>query len=375
MQLSNIIQEIGFRDNRERIMKKLFTKLALAGAMLGLGLSTAQADPLKVGFVYLTNPGDHGWTYQHDRARLAVEKALGNKVKTTFVESVKEGPDSERVIRQLASSGHELIFNTSFGFMNPTLKAAKKFGNVKFEHATGYKQAKNVGTYSARFYEGRYIAGVIAGKVSKTNKIGYVASFPIPEVVRGINAFMLGARSVNPKMSISVVWVNSWYDPGKEGDAAKALIDQGADIITQHTDSPAPLQVAENRGVKGFGQASDMIKFAPKAQLSAIVNNWGAYYVERTKAMMNGSWKSQDVWYGLKEGMVEMAPYTNMSSDAAALAKKTEEAIRSGKLHPFTGPIKDQTGKLVVEAGKIADAGMLLGMNFYVEGVQGSLPK
>mgnify|MGYP003323344105 FL=1 len=259
--------------------------------------------------------------------------------------------------------------------MNPTLKAAKKFGNVKFEHATGYKQAKNVGTYSARFYEGRYIAGVIAGKVSKTNKIGYVASFPIPEVVRGINAFMLGARSVNPKMSISVVWVNSWYDPGKEGDAAKALIDQGADIITQHTDSPAPLQVAENRGVKGFGQASDMIKFAPKAQLSAIVNNWGAYYVERTKAMMNGSWKSQDVWYGLKEGMVEMAPYTNMSSDAAALAKKTEEAIRSGNLHPFTGPIKDQTGKLVVEAGMIADAGMLLGMNFYVEGVQGSLPK
>ena len=259
--------------------------------------------------------------------------------------------------------------------MNPTLKAAKKFGNVKFEHATGYKQAKNVGTYSARFYEGRYIAGVIAGKVSKTNKIGYVASFPIPEVVRGINAFMLGARSVNPKMSISVVWVNSWYDPGKEGDAAKALIDQGADIITQHTDSPAPLQVAENRGVKGFGQASDMIKFAPKAQLSAIVNNWGAYYVERTKAMMNGSWKSQDVWYGLKEGMVEMAPYTNMSSDAAALAKKTEEAIRSGNLHPFTGPIKDQSGKLIVEAGKIADAGMLLGMNFYVEGVQGSLPK
>ena len=358
-------------------LKKSFGYIVMAVAMLGLSstLSSVSHAETKVGFVYVGPIGDHGWTYQHDRARLAVEKALGNKVKTTFVESVKEGPDSERVIRQLASSGHELIFTTSFGFMNPTLKAAKKFGNVKFEHATGYKQAKNVGTYSARFYEGRYIAGVIAGKVSKTNKIGYVASFPIPEVVRGINAFMLGARSVNPKMSISVVWVNSWYDPGKEGDAAKALIDQGADIITQHTDSPAPLQVAENRGVKGFGQASDMIKFAPKAQLSAIVNNWGAYYVEQTKAMMNGSWKSQDVWYGLKEGMVEMAPYTNMSSDAAALAKKTEEAIRSGDLHPFTGPIKDQSGKLVVEAGKIADAGMLLGMNFYVEGVQGSLPK
>ena len=356
---------------------KNFGFIFLVTVILGLSptISSVSKAQTKVGFVYVGPIGDHGWTYQHDRARLAVEKSLGSKVKTTFVESVKEGPDSERVIRQLASSGHELIFTTSFGFMNPTLKVAKKFGNVKFEHATGYKQSKNVGTYSARFYEGRYIAGVIAGKVSKTNKIGYVASFPIPEVVRGINAFMLGARSVNPKMSISVVWVNSWYDPGKEGDAAKALIDQGADIITQHTDSPAPLQVAENRGVKGFGQASDMIKFAPKAQLSAIVNNWGAYYVERTNAMMNGSWKSQDVWYGLKEGMVQMAPYTNMSSDAAALAKKTEDAIRSGALHPFSGPIKDQSGKLVVKAGEIAEAGMLLGMNFYVEGVQGSLPK
>ena len=356
---------------------KNFGFIFLVAVILGLSptISSVSKAQTKVGFVYVGPIGDHGWTYQHDRARLAVEKALGSKVKTTFVESVKEGPDSERVIRQLASSGHELIFTTSFGFMNPTLKVAKKFGNVKFEHATGYKQSKNVGTYSARFYEGRYIAGVIAGKVSKTNKIGYVASFPIPEVVRGINAFMLGARSVNPKMSISVVWVNSWYDPGKEGDAAKALIDQGADIITQHTDSPAPLQVAENRGVKGFGQASDMIKFAPKAQLSAIVNNWGAYYVERTNAMMNGSWKSQDVWHGLKEGMVQMAPYTNMSSDAVALAKKTEDAIRSGALHPFSGPIKDQSGKLVVKAGEIAEAGMLLGMNFYVEGVQGSLPK
>ena len=314
---------------------KNFGFIFLVTVILGLSptISSVSKAQTKVGFVYVGPIGDHGWTYQHDRARLAVKNALGSKVKTTFVESVKEGPDSERVIRQLASSGHELIFTTSFGFMNPTLKVAKKFGNVKFEHATGYKQSKNVGTYSARFYEGRYIAGVIAGKVSKTNKIGYVASFPIPEVVRGINAFMLGARSVNPKMSISVVWVNSWYDPGKEGDAAKALIDQGADIITQHTDSPAPLQVAENRGVKGFGQASDMIKFAPKAQLSAIVNNWGAYYVERTNAMMNGSWKSQDVWHGLKEGMVQMAPYTNMSSDAAAARVPAVLVQRQGRAH------------------------------------------
>ena len=351
---------------------KVILSVSLVTTLSSIGVANAET---KVGFVYVGPIGDHGWTHRHDAGRLAVEKALGAKVKTTFVESVKEGPDSERVIRQLASTGHKVIYTTSFGFMNPTLKVAKKFPNVRFEHATGYKQSANVGTYSARFYEGRYIAGVIAGKVSKTNKIGYVASFPIPEVVRGINAFLLGARSVNPEMTISVVWVNSWYDPGKEGDAAKALIDQGADIISQHTDSPAPLQVAENRGVKGFGQASDMIKFAPKAQLSAIVNNWDNYYVERTKAAIDGSWKSQDVWYGLKEGMVKMAAYTNMPDDVQALAKKTEDAIRNGELHPFSGPIKDQTGKIVVEAGKVADAGMLLGMNFYVEGVQGSLPK
>ncbi len=344
----------------------------IAIALSGVGFANAET---KVGFVYVGPIGDHGWTYRHDVGRLAVEKALGAKVKTTFVESVKEGPDSERVIRQLAATGHKVIFTTSFGFMNPTLKVAKKFPDVKFEHATGYKQSKNVATFSGRFYEGRYIAGVIAGKISKTNKIGYVASFPIPEVVRGINAFLLGARSVNPDMSINVVWVNTWYDPGKEGDAAKALIDQGADIITQHTDSPAPLQVAENRGVKGFGQASDMIKFAPKAQLSAIIDDWDSYYVERTKAAIDGSWNSQDVWLGLKEGMVKMAPYTNMPNDVATLAQKTEDAIRDGSLHPFSGPIKDQSGKIVVEAGKVADSGMLLGMNFYVEGVQGSLPK
>ena len=317
---------------------------------MAAGAASAQT---KVGFIYVGPIGDHGWTYRHEQGRLAIEKAFGDKVKTTFVESVKEGPDAERVIRQLAATGHKLIFTTSFGFMNPTLKVAKRFPNVRFEHATGYKQAKNVGTYSARFYQGRYIAGVIAGKLSKSNKVGYVASFPIPEVVRGINAFLLGARSVNPAMRISVVWVNSWYDPGKEGDAAKALIDQGADIITQHTDSPAPLQVAENRGVKGFGQASDMVHFAPKAQLSAIIDNWDNYYVDRTRAVLDGTWKSQDVWYGLKEGMVEMAPYKNMPADVAALAQKTEDAIRNGTLHPFAGPIKDQSGKLVVEAGKV----------------------
>jgi basic membrane protein A len=328
-----------------------------------------------VGFVYVGPIGDHGWTYRHDVGRLAIEKAFGDKVKTSFVENVSEGPDAERVVRQLASSGHDLIFTTSFGYMNPTLKVAKRFPKVRFEHATGYKRAKNVSTYSARFYQGRYVLGVIAGKMSKTNTIGYVASFPIPEVVRGINAFILGARSVNPKMKIKVVWVSTWYDPAKEGDAAKALIDQGADIISQHTDSPAPLQVAQQRGVMGFGQASDMIHFAPKAQLTAIIDNWDAYYIQRTKAVMDGSWKSGDVWDGIKEKMVEMAPYTNMPDDVKKLAMATEEAIRSGKLHPFQGPINDQSGKQVAAAGAHLDDGVLAGMNYYVEGVDGELPK
>lgn len=350
----------------------------LSGAMLAAGTiagaATANADQTKVGFIYVGPIGDHGWTYRHDHGRLAIEKAFGDKVKTSFVESVKEGPDAERVIQQLAASGHKLIFTTSFGFMNPTVKVAKRNPGVMFEHATGYKRAKNVSTYAARFYEGRYVIGQIAGKMTKSNIVGYVASFPIPEVVRGINAFLLGAHSVNPDVTVKVVWVNSWYDPGKEGDAAKALIDQGADIISQHTDSPAPLQVAENRGVYGFGQASDMIKFAPKAQLTSIVDNWDGYYVARTKAVLDGTWTSEDTWGGFDSGMVEMAAYTNMPDDVAAMAAKTEAAIRSGELHPFKGPIMDQNGKLVVKEGEQLDDGELLKMNWYVKGVDDKLP-
>ena len=347
----------------------------LTTVSLSLAATSVSAQDLKIGFVYVGPIGDHGWTYRHDVGRLAIEKALGTKVKTTYVESVKEGPDAERVIQQLAASGHKLIFTTSFGFGNPTVKVAKRNPGVMFEHATGYKRGKNVATYMARFYEGRYVAGVIAGKLSKSGVIGYVASFPIPEVVRGINSFMQGARSVNPKMSIKVVWVNSWYDPGKEGDAAKALIDQGADIITQHTDSPAPLQVAETRGVKGFGQASDMIAFAPKAQLSAIVDNWDGYYVARAKAVMDGKWSSSDTWGGFDAGMVEMASFTNMPADVAKLAQATVDKISAGTLHPFQGPIRDQGGKVVVKAGERLGDDKLLGMNWYVEGVGGKLPK
>jgi len=363
-------------SGRRSVLRGVFAS-TLALALGGLTLAAPQAahaDELKVGFVYVGPIGDHGWTYRHDVSRLAIEKALGANVKTTYVESVKEGPDAERVIRQLAQ-GHDLIFTTSFGFMNPTVKVAKQFPDVKFAHATGYKRAPNVSTYAARFYEGRYVAGMIAGKMSKTNTIGYVASFPIPEVVRGINAFLLGARAVNPEMTVKVVWVNTWYDPGKEGDAAKALIDQGADIITQHTDSPAPLQVAENRGVLGFGQASDMSKFAPKAQLTSIIDNWDSFTVAQAKAVADDSWESVDVWGGFDSGMVEMAPFKNMPADVVAMAEDMVAKITSGAFHPFTGPFKSQDGSKTIAAGEVVDDGTLLGMDWYVEGVDDKLPK
>ena len=332
------------------------------------------SEKTKVGFVYVGPIGDHGWSYQHDQSRLALEKALD--VKTSYVESVPEGADAERVIRQLAADGNDVIFTTSFGYMNPTLKVAKKFPNVKFEHATGYKRAPNLSTYSARFYEGRAILGTIAGKMTKTNTIGYIASFPIPEVIRGINALTLAARKVNPDIKVKVVWVNTWFDPGKEGDAAKALIDQGADIITQHTDSPAPLQVAEKRGVYGFGQASDMKAFAPKAQLTSIIDNWDAYYISRVKAAMDGTWESTDTWDGIKPGMVEMAPYGDaVPADVREMADKLQASIVDGSFHAFQGPIKDQNGEIVVKEGEVIADGDLAKMNWYVEGVDGTIPK
>lgn len=361
--------------NRRTFLKPLVAALALSVAGLAAPLAQAE-DKTKVGFVYVGPVGDHGWSYQHDQGRLAVEKELGDKVETTFVEKVPEGADAERVIRKLASTGHDLIFTTSFGFMNPTLKVAKQFPNVKFEHATGYKTAKNVGVYSARFYEGRYVMGQVAGKMTKSNVIGYIGSFPIPEVVRGINATLLGLKSVNPDATIKVVWVNSWYDPGKEGDAAKALIDQGVDVVFQHTDSPAPLQVAEQRGVYGIGQASDMKAFAPKAQLSAIIDNWRGYYIDQVKAVMDGTWKSEDTWGGIKSGMVGIAPFSDaVPPEVVAMAEKTIAGIKDGSIHPFQGPIKDQAGVLKVKAGEHLPDGALLGMDWYVEGVEGKLPK
>ncbi len=321
---------------------------------------SAFADKLKVGFVYIGPVGDHGWTYMHDQGRQAVEKAYGDKVEVTYMESVKYGPDAERAIRGLANEGMDIIFATSFGYMEPMLKVAKEFPNIKFEHATGYKTNDNMSVYSGMFYQGRYVQGVIAGHMSKSGKAGYIASFPIPEVVRGINAFYLGAKSVNPDFDIDVIWVNSWYDPVKEGNAAKVLISEGADIITQHTDSPAALQVAEKQGVYAFGQASNMYQFAPKAQLTAILDDWAPYYIKRVGQVMDGSWKKTDTWGDMKSGMVKMAPYTNMPDNIALIAKDIEKKVMNGEIDPFNGKYS---------------VGELLGMNKYVKGIDASLPE
>ncbi|HEY7690507.1 MAG TPA: BMP family ABC transporter substrate-binding protein, partial [Dongiaceae bacterium] len=329
----------------------------------------------KVGFVNVGPKTDGGWTQGHWTGVEMLQKELGDKIEVTFLESVPEGPDAERAIEGLVQAGNKLIFTTSFGFMEPTLKVAKKFPDVKFEHATGYKTADNVTTYNAKFHEGRYVIGQIAAKMSKTGTAGYIVSFPIPEVVAGINAFMLGAQSVNPDFKVKIVWVNSWYDPGKEADAAKVLFSQGADIIVQHTDSTAPLQIAEEQGKVGFGQASDMIKFAPKAQLTAIVDDWSGYYVERVKAVLDGTWTTANVWGGIDSGMVNIAPFTNMPDDVVKMATETTDKIRTHQLNPFTGPITKQDGTVVGEAGKPLPDEEVLGMNWYVKGIDDQLPQ
>jgi len=348
---------------------------AVAFAAAAATFGAPAAEKLKVGFIGVGPIGDLGWTYQHEVGRLAMQKALGDKVDSTFVENVPEGADAERAIEQLARTGHKLIFTTSFGFMDPTIKVAAKYPKVFFEHATGFKRAANVSTYAARFYEGRYIQGQIAAKMSKSGVIGYIVSFPIPEVISGINSTMLGAQSVNPNMKVKIIWVNSWFDPPKEADAAKALIDQGADILTQHTDSPAATQIAEQRGIHSFGQSSDMIKFGPHAQLTADTDYWGGYYTQRAKDALDGKWKSEDTWGGLDSGMVVMAPYTNMPDDVKKMAAATEAAIRSGTLHPFKCPIVDQDGKTVeCKGGSRLDNGQILSMNFYVKGIEDKVP-
>lgn len=354
-----------------------YTALALvSGLSFGVVPTTHAAGPLKVAFVYLGPVGDGGWTYQHDQGRLAIEKEFGSKIKTTYVENVPETADAERVIRQLAVDGNQLIFTTSFGYMDPTIKVAKAFPKVHFVHATGYKTAPNVGTYQTRFYEGAYLLGIIAGKMTKSNTLGFVGSFPVPEVVRNLDAYTLGAKSVNPKVKTKVVWVNTWYDPGKERQAAETLVAQGADMLAQNTDSPAVVQVAEEKGVHAFGWDSDMAKYGPKAHLTANTENWGVYYSQAVRNELAGTWKPEKTFWGIKENLVVLSGLNSeVPADVAKLFNEKKKEIVDGKLLPFAGPLKDNAGAVKVAAGSTLPMGDLMGINWLVDGVEGSLPK
>ncbi len=353
-------------------------KSILAGAALALGLAGAAfaQEKLKVGFILVGPIGDGGWNYEHNQGRLAVEEAFGDKVETVYQENVPEGADAERAMTQMALQGADLIFATSFGFMDPTINVAAKFPDVKFEHATGFKRADNVSTYSARFYEGRAVQGLIAGKMTKTNKIGYIASFPIPEVIRGINSAYIHAKKANPDVEMSVVWVFTWFDPAKEADATTALIQQGADVILQHTDSTAPQAAAEAAGnVITFGQASDMAQFGPMPRVSSIIDNWAPYYIARTQAVIDGTWESVDTWDGISTGMVGIGEISSaVPDDIKAEALALSAAIASGEYSPFTGPLNKQDGSVWLAEGEVADDGTLAGLGFYVEGLTGDIP-
>ena len=352
--------------------------VALSAVMLAIGVSPARAsEPIKVAFIYVDPVGDTGWSYQHDMARREVERVLGSQVKTTYVESVPATADAERVIRQLAVAGNQLIFTTSFGYMEPTLRVAKLFPKVSFEHATGYKTAANVVTYQTRFYEGAYLLGVLAGKTTKSNTLGFVGSFPIPEVIRNIDAFALGARSVNPKAVVKVIWVDTWYDPGKERQAAEALIAQGADVLSQNTDSPAVVQVAEQRGVHAFGWDSDMSKYGPHAQLTANTENWAGYYIDEIRKVMAGTWTGgRQIAYGLKEKMVVLMPLNkSVPADVARVFEEKKRDIIDGTLKPFAGPLRDSTGVVRVAAGSALSDAQLMAINWYVDGVDAPVPK
>lgn len=361
-------------------MTALLAALLSAAALCAAPASAAPApdaktEPLKVGFVYVSPIGDAGWTFQHDQARRAIEKKFGNKIQTKYIESVPEGADAERVIRDLAQNGYQLIFTTSFGFMNPTLKVANQYPKNYFEHATGFKTAKNMGFYNARFYEGRYLAGVIAGKMTKTNVAGYVAAYPIPEVVMGINAFTRGMRSVNPNAQVKVVWVNSWYDPGREREAADTLVSQGADILTHHSDSTAVVQAAEAKKVYAIAYHSDMSKYAPHAQLAAVTHHWENYYSDVVQSVLDNTWKPDKVWGGIKGGFIDLAPINPVvPANVVALVNAAKADIASGKLHPFAGPMRDNEGKERLAPGQTLSDEALLKMDYYVEGVQGKLP-
>ena len=353
-------------------LKQITTKLMVA--VFACAMTTTGMAVDNVGFVYVSPIGDAGWTYQHDLGRLQLEKETG--VSTSYVENVAEGPDAERVIREMAKRGDKVIFATSFGFMNYALKVSKSFPKTAFVHATGYKMGKNMGLINARFYEGRYLTGVIAGEMTKTNVLGYVAAFPIPEVLQGINAFIKGARSVNPNAEVRVIWVNSWYDPGKEREAALTLLSQDADVITHHTDSTAVVQAAEEKGKYAFGYHSDMSKYGPNAHLTATTHHWGDFYVKTVKAAQAGNWQPENVWGGYADGMVKLAPLNKkvISDNLADRIYAMELQMERGTLHPFDGPVVDQSGKEIVPAGQTMTDDQLNQMNYYLEGVVSKFP-
>jgi basic membrane protein A len=347
---------------------------ALAAALFLFPAQAEKAAPLKVGFVYVAPVTEAGWVRQHEEGRRAVQAAFGERVKTSFVENVAEGPDAERVIRDLAATGHKLIFAPSFGYMEPMLKVAKEFPAVKFESVTGYKTAANVAASNARYYEGRYLAGVAAGRMTKSQLAGYVAGFPIPEVLQGINAFTLGMRSVNPQAQVKVLWLNTWFDPGREREAAMALMDQGADVLAFHTATTAVMAAAQQRGKLAVAYHSDMRKVAPDAQIVAVTHQWGDYYKRRTQAVLDGTWKSGNVWGGVREGMIRVGYFGSKVPKAVqdeVLARQKD--IASGRLRPFTGPISDNQGRQVLAKGQAMADAQILAMDYLVAGVQGKV--
>ena len=333
-------------------------------------------EPLKIAFAYVGPVGDGGWTFAHDNARKALEKEFGDKITTSFVENVPESADAERVIRDMATQGNKLIFGTTFGYMEPMLKVAPDFKDVKFEHATGYKQADNMRTYDSRTYEGAYMAGIIAGKMTKSNTLGVVASIPIPEVIRNINSFTLGAQSVNPKVKTKVVWVNGWFDPPKETEAATSLMNGGADVLFQNTDSPAVLKAAEAKGKRAFGWDSDMTAYGPKAHLGSAIINWGPYYIKTTKEALDGSWKGgTGVWWGVKEGAIDLVSIAeDVPADIKTKVADVKKGLADGSFVIWKGPITDNTGKVQIAKDAAADDKFLGGLNFYVKGVEGKIP-
>lgn len=379
-------------DVHKRSLFKLASlTAAAAAALLGCGKkeeapapapapaaapAPAKPEPLKIAFAYVGPVGDGGWTFAHDNGRKAIEKAFGDKVQTSFVENVPESADAERVIRDMAAQGNQLIFGTTFGYMEPMLKVAADHAGVKFEHATGYKQASNMRTYDSRTYEGAYMAGVIAGKMTKSNTLGVVASIPIPEVIRNINSFTLGAQMSNPKVKTKVVWVNGWFDPPKETEAATSLINSGADVLFQNTDSPAVLKTAEAKGKRAFGWDSDMTSYGPKAHLASAIINWAPYYLKATQEALDGNWKGgSHAWWGVKEGAIDIVSIADdVPAETKAKVEEVKKGLADGSYVIWKGPITDNAGKVQIAKDAVADDQFLSGLNFYVKGVEGKIP-